>query len=141
MSGRERMPTAEAGKPRRRRVADFGVALGLVAIHLAFGVWAARETGVTTDEMAHVASGIFFWQQRDLRLDPSHPPLARLWLSWPLATKDLKPFAPEGIKKLPSGNWACSNCLEIGLMSATFSTPMSVANWSIPASERSSVRA
>lgn len=65
--------------------------LGLLAAHVALGLHAARSLGLTTDEMAHLASGRLAWSDRDYRLDPIHPPLARLWLASPLALDDLAP--------------------------------------------------
>lgn len=66
-------------------------------MHVALGAHAARSLGMTTDEMTHLASGRLAWSAWDYRLDPIHPPLARLWLTSPLATGDLAP--PELTRK------------------------------------------
>ena len=60
----------------------------LVAVHLALGMAAARRVGLTTDEMAHAATGYMAWTEADFRVDPIHPPLARMWMTWPLAIRD-----------------------------------------------------
>jgi hypothetical protein len=33
----------------------------------------------TSDEAVHLASGYSYWQTRDFRMNPEHPPLAKLF--------------------------------------------------------------
>jgi len=44
---------------------------------------ALRES-VTIDEVAHIAAGVSYWQKFDLRMNPEHPPLAKVVAALPL---------------------------------------------------------
>src|ERR1051326_1347026 len=47
---------------------------------------ALRESG-TVDEVSHVAAGLSYWQRLDLRVNPEHPPLAKLIAAAPNAIR------------------------------------------------------
>jgi hypothetical protein len=72
-----------------KRYRSFGFCCVLVAVHLALGIRAAGRHGVTHDEPVHVATGYLALTNGDFRIDPIHPPLARLWMTWPLLLQDL----------------------------------------------------
>jgi len=48
---------------------------------------AALRESVTVDEVSHIGSGLSYLQRLDLRLNPEHPPLAKLLAALPLALR------------------------------------------------------
>jgi hypothetical protein len=67
----------------------------------------AAHDSVTADETAHVAAGYSYWLTGDYRLNPEHPPLAKLLATIPLLV--LKPPFPN----LPQ-EWADGDEWELG---------------------------
>jgi hypothetical protein len=60
------------------------LAAALVAVYIALAVSAARGDAATFDEPAHLPAGYTYWQTGDFRLNPEHPPLAKLLAAAPL---------------------------------------------------------
>src|SRR5437879_5024325 len=65
------------------------LALNIAAISciLAFGLEALLSVprlSATSDEPLHLAAGYSYWQTRDFRMNPEHPPLAKLFAALPL---------------------------------------------------------
>src|SRR5262245_65917521 len=62
--------------------------IGVVAVILiAFclpALLALPRLSATTDEPVHLAAGFSYWQTRDFRMNPEHPPLAKLIAAAPL---------------------------------------------------------
>jgi hypothetical protein len=59
----------------------------VLALLLAFWLqmfFALPKLSATTDEVAHLPAGYSYWVMRDFRLNPEHPPLAKLLASLPL---------------------------------------------------------
>jgi tetratricopeptide (TPR) repeat protein len=56
---------------------------------LEMGSIASRSA--TWDEPVHLTAGYLALTQRDYRLDPTHPPLLRMWAALPLAFMDVAP--------------------------------------------------
>jgi hypothetical protein len=59
----------------------------LVVILVAFclqALLAIPKLSATTDEPVHLAAGYSYWQTRDFRMNPEHPPLAKLIAAFPL---------------------------------------------------------
>src|SRR6185436_10278310 len=59
----------------------------LVVILIAFcmqALLALPKLSATTDEPVHLAAGYSYWQTRDFRMNPEHPPLAKLIAAFPL---------------------------------------------------------
>ena len=46
---------------------------------------AASVKSLTFDEPVHIASGLYYWQTGDFRVNRIHPPLPKLWATAPLA--------------------------------------------------------
>jgi hypothetical protein len=69
--------------PRLHRLA---AVLLLLALFVLAGGAALRES-VTVDEVAHIGAGLSYLQRLDLRLNPEHPPLAKLLAALPLALR------------------------------------------------------
>jgi hypothetical protein len=60
---------------------------GLTVILLAFclqAILALPQLTATTDEGVHLAAGYSYWRTRDFRMNPEHPPLAKLIAAMPL---------------------------------------------------------
>jgi hypothetical protein len=56
----------------------------LIFVFCLQGLLAAPLLSSTSDEPIHLAAGFSYWQTRDFRLNPEHPPLAKLLASLPL---------------------------------------------------------
>lgn len=61
--------------------------LALMAI-LAGG--AALRESVTIDEVVHIAAGVSYLQKLDLRMNPEHPPLAKVLATLPLVWRGVR---------------------------------------------------
>jgi len=66
-----------------RAVRAFGPAV-LLAVFAALAIVSLARDSATFDETAHVAAGFTYWDRRDFRLNPEHPPLAKMWAALPL---------------------------------------------------------
>ena len=82
----KRRPHEGRGIPRSRA---FGARWTVAAISLVFlfctqALLAIPYLSATTDEPVHLAAGYSYWQTRDFRLNPEHPPLAKLIAALPL---------------------------------------------------------
>jgi 4-amino-4-deoxy-L-arabinose transferase-like glycosyltransferase len=54
-------------------------------VFLSLGLHALRQSAATWDEPIHLTAGYAAWTRQDFRVDPSHPPLVRMWASLPVA--------------------------------------------------------
>ena len=43
-----------------------------------------RDDSATSDELAHLPAGFTYVDRLDFRLNPEHPPLAKIWAALPL---------------------------------------------------------
>ncbi len=59
-------------------------AICLILIFCLQAVLALPRLSATSDEAVHLASGYSYWQTRDFRMNPEHPPLAKLIAALPL---------------------------------------------------------
>jgi hypothetical protein len=64
-----------------------GLLLALMAV-LAGG--AALRESVTIDEVSHIGAGISYLQKLDLRMNPEHPPLAKVLAALPLVLRGVR---------------------------------------------------
>src|SRR5438132_6731724 len=56
----------------------------LIGIFCLQGLLAIPRLSATSDEPLHLAAGYSYWTTRDFRLNPEHPPLAKLIAALPL---------------------------------------------------------
>ncbi|MGA8029738.1 MAG: glycosyltransferase family 39 protein [Bryobacteraceae bacterium] len=63
------------------------LALLLLLIMLVLAGGAALRESATVDEVAHVGAGLSYLQRFDLRLNPEHPPLAKMLAAVPLVLR------------------------------------------------------
>ncbi|HPB32513.1 MAG TPA: hypothetical protein PLB62_13745, partial [Candidatus Sumerlaeota bacterium] len=61
----------------------------LSALFLLLGFTSALLTSFTSDETAHVPGGYMIWKTGDYRINMEHPPLVKLWASFPLLFMNL----------------------------------------------------
>ncbi len=76
----------------------------LVLAFCAQALVAIPRLSATSDEGVHIAAGYSYWQTRDFRLNPEHPPLAKLIATLPLLL--LKPVLDTAGPAWASGNQA-----------------------------------
>ena len=57
---------------------------GFAAVFIALAVAASWRTSATWDEPIHLTTGYVALTRQDFRVDPSHPPLLRMWAALPL---------------------------------------------------------
>ena len=62
-------------------------AAGLLAVMCFLAGGAALRESATVDEVSHVGAGLSYFQRLDLRLNPEHPPLAKVLGAIPLAIR------------------------------------------------------
>ncbi|MEK7631103.1 MAG: phospholipid carrier-dependent glycosyltransferase [Patescibacteria group bacterium] len=88
-------------KTQPRIIAGILLALGFI---LAFtSSW--NESAIF-DETAHIGAGYSYVTQRDMRLNPEHPPLVKDLAGLPLAFLDLKfPLTTDAWEQMVNGQW------------------------------------
>src|SRR5213594_5220244 len=80
-------------RPRLQKQNDRNVwtwaAIGLICLFCVQALLALARLSATRDEPVHLSAGYSYWQTLDFRLNPEHPPLAKLVAALPLLV--LKP--------------------------------------------------
>ena len=61
-----------------------GLGIGLVCVFSLQASLAVGRLSATSDEPIHLVAGYSYWQTRDFRINPEHPPLAKLIAALPL---------------------------------------------------------
>src|SRR2546425_4200257 len=69
---------------RAARVLSIAVLAVILLAFILQAMFAIPRLSSTTDEPVHIAAGYSYWQTRDFRLNPEHPPLAKLLAALPL---------------------------------------------------------
>src|SRR2546425_3438314 len=59
-------------------------AISFILIFCLQALLAVPRLSATSDEPLHLAAGYSYWQTRDFRMNPEHPPLAKLLATLPL---------------------------------------------------------
>jgi 4-amino-4-deoxy-L-arabinose transferase-like glycosyltransferase len=59
-------------------------AAGLIGIFFVQAMLTVPRLSATSDEPIHIAAGYSYWKTRDFRMNPEHPPLAKLLAAIPL---------------------------------------------------------
>lgn len=81
-------------------------AFALLAFMFVLMFASAWDDTLTFDEIAHIPAGYSYLTQRDMRLNPEHPPLLKDWAALPLLALDLKfPADNPGWKDEVNGQW------------------------------------
>src|SRR5262245_12317470 len=77
------MDSAHHAKAMKRLLCASAVVALLLAFWLQMFL-ALPKLSATTDEVAHLPAGYSYWITRDFRMNPEHPPLAKLIAALPL---------------------------------------------------------
>ena len=80
----------------------------LLAAFAIQGALSATRDSATYDETAHIAAGLSYLETFDFRLNPEHPPLAKMWAAIPLALEPGRQISTT------SRNWSNTRQWEIG---------------------------
>src|SRR5271157_5454504 len=83
------MERMEPTHPKRTRVAGWCALALIVVIAFAFMLNAAKNDSAIMDELAHIPAGYGYVDHLDYRLNPEHPPLAKILGALPLRFLDL----------------------------------------------------
>jgi cytochrome c-type biogenesis protein CcmH/NrfG len=83
------------------------VAFAVVWTGLALG--SVRQKSATYDEPLHLAAGYAAVAQGDFRVDPSHPPLIRMWAALPLLAGPARPLRTADIDERTGAQWVGSS--------------------------------
>ncbi|MFI5182230.1 MAG: hypothetical protein ACHQPI_12655 [Thermoanaerobaculia bacterium] len=78
--------------PSRRQLA--ACVLGLLVLSAALSWGSARTESLTLDEPVHLTAGMSYLATGDFRLNPEHPPLAKVWAALPLVFVPHAAFDP-----------------------------------------------
>jgi hypothetical protein len=70
-------------EPEKKRN-TFWIGVGVVCLFGLQALLALPYLSATSDEPIHLVGGYSYWQTRDFRINPEHPPLAKLLASLPL---------------------------------------------------------
>lgn len=84
------------------------IAVCLLFFVFIIAVFSMRNDSVTMDEVAHLPSGYSYLTQKDMRLNPEHPPLIKDLSALPLLfIKEIKfPYEINAWKEDVNGQWA-----------------------------------
>src|SRR5881394_4597766 len=66
------------------------LAVLLLAFMAVLAGGAARRESVTVDEVSHIGAGVSYLQRLDLRMNPEHPPLAKVLAAIPLVIRGVR---------------------------------------------------
>ncbi|MDP3093241.1 MAG: glycosyltransferase family 39 protein [bacterium] len=86
-------------------------AVSLLVFVFAMAVFSMRNDSLTMDELAHLPAGYSYLTQKDMRLNPEHPPLVKDLAAFPLLfIKDINfPSDIQSWKDDVNGQWAFGN--------------------------------
>ncbi|HVH72138.1 MAG TPA: glycosyltransferase family 39 protein, partial [Candidatus Dormibacteraeota bacterium] len=78
----------EPDKPRG--IVNLLLAVALLALMAVLAGGAAMRESVTVDEVSHIGAGVSYLQKLDLRMNPEHPPLAKVLAAIPLLIRGVR---------------------------------------------------
>jgi hypothetical protein len=81
---------------------------------------AVRRESITVDEVAHLGAGVSYLQRLDLRMNPEHPPLAKVLAAVPLVSRGVHtdysnaswPFSGHGFGNM-LGEWSWGHAVAL----------------------------
>ena len=85
-------------------------AIALLAVMLFLAGGAVLRESPTVDEIAHVGAGLSYLQRLDLRLNPEHPPLAKILAATPLAIQGVQADYSSSAWKIASDFFRAYAC-------------------------------
>jgi hypothetical protein len=81
------------------------VLVAFAAVFMALSVNAFTQTSASWDEPMHLTAGYAALVKHDFRLDPSHPPLLRIWTALPTVLFDTVSMQPIPADGVPATQW------------------------------------
>ncbi len=66
---------------------------------------AARRESITFDEIAHIGAGVSYLQKLDMRMNPEHPPLAKVWSALPLVLRGVHAEYSDASWSISAHGW------------------------------------
>ena len=92
------------------RITNF-LAVALLAFMFLLAVFSLKDDAVTYDEVAHLPAGYSYLTQKDMRMNPEHPPLIKDLSALPLLLiKDINvPTDIDAWQKEANGQWVFGN--------------------------------
>jgi hypothetical protein len=82
MEGLGRWP--DRGSELLSRIPEWARVASLSTLFMVLAALSLRLDSMTNDEIAHLPAGFTYLDQRDYRLNPEHPPLAKMWAALPV---------------------------------------------------------
>lgn len=83
---------------------SISIVVGLLVVFGLLEVFSFPQRSATWDEPTHLAAG-YAALSRDFRVDPSHPPLARMWAALPLLMTGEPRVETRAIDIVPPNQW------------------------------------
>lgn len=80
----------QTANDKTRSVSHLSMAGALLALMAVLAGGAALRESVTIDEVAHIGAGVSYLQKLDLRMNPEHPPLAKMLAALPLIVRGVR---------------------------------------------------
>lgn len=96
-------PQADSRTPSRRQTVVILSVFASVFVGLAS--YTVHRTSATWDEPMHLAAGHAALAQGDFRLDPSHPPLLRMWAALPTLALPHRALRPLSTTEVSGSTW------------------------------------
>src|SRR5262249_8890908 len=84
------VPTQAKTEEKRRSTAHIAMASALLVLMAVLAGGAALRGSVTIDEVSHIGAGVSYLQKLDLRMNPEHPPLAKVLAALPLIARGVR---------------------------------------------------
>src|SRR5437762_12929280 len=79
------------GEPvKPRSILSALLAVLLLALMAVLAGGAALGESVTVDEVSHIGAGVSYLERLDLRMNPEHPPLAKVLAAIPLVIRGVR---------------------------------------------------
>ena len=83
------------------------IAIAIVAVAVALAIFSVKDDSITTDESPHISAGYSYLTQKDMRLNPEHPPLIKDLAALPLLFQKINFDAEHSSwKNEVNGQWA-----------------------------------
>lgn len=79
----------------------------IIAVAVALAIFSVRDESLTSDELSHIPAGYSYLTQKDMRINPEHPPLIKDLAALPLLFQNLKTdFTHPSWTKDVNGQWS-----------------------------------
>jgi 4-amino-4-deoxy-L-arabinose transferase-like glycosyltransferase len=101
-------PPSMGSRGIRNAVTTFVAPICLLTAFATLASVSLTLDSVTVDEPSHLVAGVSYLQTGDFRLNPEHPPLAKMWAALPLVMGGVEPISTTAIR------WRAARQRELG---------------------------